>query len=357
MLQIGDQRILVIVMRRLGDVLLTTPLIRTLRQGFPRSTIDVLVFQGTEGILAGNPDVAQVLTFPERPSPREFLAEIRRLWRRYDLAVATQSGDRPIFFAYAAGRKRIGFVGAEDSGAWWKRRALNVTIASDPDNHRVLELLRLGEAIGLSRRAELVCPAGQTQSPAVPFDRYAVLHPAPMYQFRRWNDDGWRELARSLAQRRLAVVITGGPGEEERSYLDRLWPADDATIHRLDGRLDWPQLAALISRAAVYVGPDTSMTHLAAGTGCPTVAIYGPASPRRIGPWPVGAFEQPWTPAGHVQHTGNVWVVQNPLPCLPCEKLGCENHYKSYSQCLDELSAQQVLRAVDEALNEAKIAV
>lgn len=355
--QLGDQRILVIVMRRLGDVLLTTPLIRTLRRGFPQSAIDVLVFRGTEGMLAGNPDVGQVLTFPQRPSTREFFAQIRLLWRRYDLAIATQSGDRPVVFAYAAGRTRIGFVGASDSGAWWKRRALTIPVASDPDNHRVPELLRLVDAIGLSHRTELVCPAGKSQTSVVPFDRYAVLHPNPMYQFRRWNDDGWRALARLLAQRRLTVIITGGPGGEERSYLDRLWPVGDATVHRLDGQLNWPQLTSLISKAAVYVGPDTSMTHLAAGTGCPTVAIYGPASPQRIGPWPVGGFKQPWAPAGHIQRRGNVWVVQNPLPCLPCEKLGCEGHYKSYSRCLDELSVQQVLHAVDEALNEAKIAV
>ena len=102
--------------------------------------------------------------------------------------------------------------------------------------------------------------------------------------------------------------------------------------------LDWPSLAALLQGAAVYVGPDTSMTHLAAGAGCPTVALYGPTSPRLIGPWPVGGLAEPWEPAGTIQRRGNVWVVQNPLPCLPCEKLGCAGHLDSHSQCLDELS-------------------
>ncbi len=119
---------------------------------------------------------------------------------------------------------------------------------------------------------------------------------------------------------------------------------------RLDGKLDWPQLAALLTSAAVYVGVDTSMTHLAAGAGCPTIALYGPTSPRLIGPWPVGGLSRAWDPAGTIQRRGNVWVVQNPLPCLPCEKLGCDGHLDSRSQCLDELTVRQVLAAVDQAL-------
>src|SRR5260370_36073739 len=101
-------RILVITLRRLGDVLLTTPLIRTLKVGFAGSSVAALVFRGTEGMLAGNPDVDEVLTTSLRPSPAEMTALIRRLWRSYDLAVSTQAGDRPTFFALLAASRRCG---------------------------------------------------------------------------------------------------------------------------------------------------------------------------------------------------------------------------------------------------------
>jgi heptosyltransferase-3 len=101
----------------------------------------------------------------------------------------------------------------------------------------------------------------------------------------------------------------------------------------------------------VYVGPDTSMTHLAAASGCPTVALHGSTNPQRTGAWPKGGFAKMWDRVGTVQNRGNVWVVQNPLPCLPCEALGCERHLNSHSACLDELSADQVLMAVDRALD------
>ena len=124
-------------------------------------------------------------------------------------------------------------------------------------------------------------------------------------------------------------------------------------MRRLDGRLSWQELAALLGRARIYVGPDTSVTHLAAATGCPTVALFGPTDPRLWGPWPVGGLVEPWAPAGTIQRRGNVWLVQNPLSCLPCQQEGCDRHLTSRAQCLDELTSRQVLVAADQALAAA----
>ena len=343
-------RILVVNLRRLGDVLLTTPLMRTLRKGFPHATLDILVFRGSERILKGNPDVDHVLTMPERPSPRETFAAIRQVWRRYDLVVSTQAGDRPTFFSFLAGPRRVGLALRDDGGNWWKRRVYQRAVTAEPDSHRVEMLFRLTDALGLPRQQDIVCPEGSSADAVAPQGAYAVLHPNPFYRYKRWNDTGWRELAHGLTARGLAVVVTEGRDPSERAYVDALWEPSDRAIIREGGRLDWAGLTALLRGASVYVGPDTSVTHLAAGSGCPTVAIYGPTSPRLIGPWPVGGLAEPWAHAGTIQHRGNVWVVQNPLPCLPCEKLGCEGHLDSRSQCLDELSARQVLKAVDQAL-------
>ena len=134
----------------------------------------------------------------------------------------------------------------------------------------------------------------------------------------------------------------------ERAFLDDVWGG--LPVRRVDGALTWPELAALLGYARIYVGPDTSMTHLAAASGCPTVALYGPTDPRLWGPVPAAGLERMWEAAGTIQRRGNVWLVQNPLPCLPCQNEGCERHLTSFSRCLDELTPAQVLRAVDEAL-------
>jgi heptosyltransferase-3 len=348
-------RILMVALRRLGDVLLTTPLIRSLKRAWPDAAVDALVFRGTEGILAGNPDLANVITMPERGSASETRALLRRLWRGYDLAISTQTGDRPTLFAWAAGRRRVGFVDAKGALARVKWLALDYPVAVAGGLHRVQDVQRLADAIGVPPVSEIVTPGSAMPSGIVPDRAYAVIHAAPKFRYKRWTMDGWRALAAGLDARGLAVLATSGPDDGE--YLDEVWSAQPE-VRRL-APLAWGELAGLIAGAAAYIGPDTSVTHLAAATGAPTVALYGPTDPRLWGPWPARGLDQPWQAAGSVQNRGNVWLVQNPPPCpwsiLPCQQEGCERHLKSHSRCLDELTVNQVLSAVDAALARAHL--
>lgn len=346
--------IVVITLRRLGDVLLTTPLLGTLRQAYPHARIDAVVFEGTQAMLAGNRDVSNILTLPLKPSLAQLLALTRRLGQRYDVAISTQSGDRPIALAAAMGRMSIGLVGCDAKGGWWKRAVLTKAIEEDRSEHRVINLARLTDALALPRQLALVAPQGDVPRQLFPTHPYAVLHAAPMFAYRRWHEKGWVELAQNLAARGLHLVATGGIGSDERAYLDGLWGRLDQPILRLDGKLDFIGNAALLKGAKIYVGPDTSMSHLAAASGCPTVAIYGPASPHDIGPWPSGADKTPWQKSGRIQRHGKVAVVQHAQPCLPCGKSGCEGHLRSYSRCLDLLLAAQVIEAVDQVMAKGR---
>jgi heptosyltransferase-3 len=341
-----NPRVLVVALRRLGDVLLTTPLIRSVKRAFPGASIEALVFAGTEGILAGNPDLAGVTAAPERPGLGTSLALLQRLARRYDLALSTQTGDRPTALAWFAGRQSAGPLEGDRFSAAIKRFALSRSYTADRKQHRILDLLRLAEVLGIPTRAEVVCPQGPVRADLAPAHPYAVVHAAPMFTYKRWTMDGWRSLAAALRARGMPIIVIGG--KADRAYLDEVWHERD--VARLDGVLTWPELSATIGAARIYVGPDTAVTHLAAATGTPTVALYGPTDPRIWGPWPVGGLARPWAAAGTIQNRGNVWLVQNPLPCLPCQEEGCERRLDSHSQCLDELSAAQVVAAVDQAL-------
>lgn len=346
-MRIAHPRILVVSLRRIGDLLLTTPLIRSLRRAWLDSEIDVLVFNNTKGIIAGNPDINQVISMSLRPTMAESLRMFAQLWRRYDIAISTQSGDRPIAFAFSAGRLRVGVT--TDDDPWLahtlKRIALHRSVPAAEKHHRVEQMLRLADALGIERVPELVCPAPAPQ-PDVPHSgSYAVIHASPMFTYKEWTRDGWRAVAAGLTERGVSVVAIGGPGEAERAYLEGIWNGV-AEIHQMG----WAETVALLAKARIYIGPDTSVTHLAAAAGCPTVALFGPMDPRVWGPWPVGGLATPWAASGTIQNRGNVWIVQNPLPCLPCTFEGCERHIGSRSACLDELKPEQVMAAVNQAL-------
>jgi heptosyltransferase-3 len=340
-------RILVVALRRIGDVLLTTPLIRSLRRNWPGANIDILVFAGTTGILEGNPDINSVIAMPARPTAFESLRLAARLWKRYDLALSTQGGDRPTAFALMAGCTHVGLIPTSGPtlAAAVKRRALHRGAPADESIHRVEQMLRLADALGISRVPELVAPMAPDAALPAPIGEYAVIHAAPMFRYKQWTRDGWRALADGLMRRGITVVATCGPEASERTVVEELWQGL-ATIYQLP----WQQLASLLSQARLYVGPDTSVTHLAAAVGCPTVALFGPTDPRIWGPWPTGGLAEPWAASGPIQNRGNVWLLQHPLPCLPCQLEGCERHIESRSACLDELAPSQVLAAVDAAM-------
>ncbi len=339
-------RILVVTLRRLGDVLLTTPLIRSAKRTWPDAAIDMLVFDGTQGIVQGNPDIHRIIVMSRHRGPVGAIGLMLSLFKRYHLAISTHPGDRPTLFAVLAGRRCAGLVDPEGppAGRAVKRLLLHRQMASDGNLHRVEQVLRLADLIGATRIPEVVYPAPEP----LPFTAggpYAVVHAAPMFRYKQWTAEGWRAIAAGLKQRGLAVIAIGGPDPAERDYLARVWRGTVA-VHRLS----WAQDVTLLQGARLFVGPDTSTSHLAAAIGCPTVVLFGPTDPRIWGPWPKGGLQQPWQDASPLQNRGNVWLVQNPLPCLPCQLEGCERRIESASTCLEELKAEQVLQAVDQAL-------
>ena len=354
--------VLVVVPRRIGDVLLATPLIRSFRRGWPGATVDALVFDGTEGILAANADLRAVLTVPERPRPGEHAAFLARLWRRYDLAVSVMPGDRPTLYAWVAGKRRAGTLIA-DGKSRWKRALLDAWVPFDDlDTHTVRMNLRLAELLGVEPVPEVVA-AWTAQDEAkvrslLPLigkgQPFGLLHVSPMFAYKQWHDPGWAELAARLTDRGLAVVLTGGPASEEQAYVRRLLAALPPRTVNVAGQLSLAQVSFLASVAKLYVGPDTAVTHIAAATGTAVVALYGPSNPVKWGPWPKGhAGGNPFALRGS-RTVGNVTLLQGETHCVPCLEEGCERHVRSLSDCLQHMPAARVIAAV-ESLLESKI--
>jgi heptosyltransferase III len=357
----APESVLVVVTQRIGDVLLATPLIRSVKRAWPHTAVDALVFEGTEGAIAANPDIRRVLTIPLRPGRLAHLRFIWRLLRRYGVALSVQAGMRPTLYAFLAGRWRAGMHLPTRKGPW-KRHLLNKWVLFDNLNiHTVPMSLALADVIGAPRTGEIVvswsAEEEQRASQVLGDDSgnpLAVLHTYPKYNYKMWHRDGWIEVARWLSARGFRLALTGSGDAEEVAYVDDIARAMPAGTINAAGRLTLGASACLVSRARIYVGPDTAMTHVAAALGVPTVALYGPTNPVKWGPWPRGHAPDasPWQRCGS-QRAGNVFLLQGNGACVPCHLDGCERNIRSFSDCLQELSAGRVVAAVERLLDTA----
>jgi heptosyltransferase-3 len=351
---------IVICTRRIGDVLLATPLVRSIKAAYPNAAVDMLVFEGTQGIIAANRDIRRIWTIAERATIGAQMAMVRVLWRRYDVALSVLGGDRPTLYACVAGRSRIGTLGPYNN-SWWKRRLLTEWVPFDRvDTHTVGMNLRLLEPLGIKPLATPVVEWTGDDEEAVrrlvPSDAgsrpYAVLHVSPKFSYKMWTPDGWGGLGRWLTDRGLTVLVTGGNAPEEQAYCEDVMRRLPHGSVNLAGQIGLPALGYLLSRAALYVGTDTAVSHMAAAIGVATVALFGPSNPVKWGPWPrdfPSGGAGPWTAKGS-QRQGNVLLLQGEGECVPCYAEGCDRHVNSMSDCLQTLSVDRVIRAADTML-------
>jgi len=194
--------------------------------------------------------------------------------------------------------------------------------------------------------------AGQLQSP------YVVVHPGPLTAYKRWPLSYWQILITWLVSQGWQVVLSASPAKQDLQLnQDILSLLDESTRQKaIDtaGKLSIPQAASLIRDALLYVGVDTSITHLAAACNTKTIALFGPTPPTNFGPWPNGFMgTEPYVLRARSQTNGYVTILQGPGECVPCRKAGCDDHPNSLSECLDLLEPAQVITAIEQALNKS----
>lgn len=363
------QRVLIIVTQQIGDVLLTTPLIAAARARWPQAQVDVLGFEGTLGMLQGNPQLGETIEVRRSAGWRASLAFVRRLWRRYDLALVTQASDRAHLYGWIAARCRSALIPLEGGSRWWKQRLSTQGHAGVPERHTVLEKLQL-LAPWMDLAAMPVAVQPPRPQPLPPQLERAlrrpcvVVHVPSMWRYKQWPVAFFREVVAGLLTDGVQVVLTGSAGAGDQALVAAVRDVGRAPdLLDVSGQLTLAQVAGLLARADAYLGPDTSITHLAAAVGTPVVALFGPTRPVNWGPWPNGhEATPPWRMRGEEpqriqrQHPSDggdgprrrIVLMQGPsLPgtdCVPCGRAGCEDHTQSRSACLENLPPARVLQ-------------
>lgn len=358
-LVVNPHKILVIVMPYLGDVLLATPLLHALKRAYPNVQLDVLVFRNTAAMLEGNPDIDRILTIPNRPSLVEHWTLAKQIFRRYDLALALQTSDRSFFYTLLAAATRVNAVPDAYSKTRWKRYFVQGWIEFDNEHtHTVLQNLKLLSLLNVQPCYALVPP--QTRHPQPLIERfefltghanYAVLHVHPQWTYKRWSNEGWVEIAHYIKSLGLKLVFTGSAVTEEVVYINNIVNQLSFKVINLAGQVSLAELSYIFAQAKLFIGPDTGITHLAAATGIPVIALFGPTNPVKWAPWPNGYTKNrnPFQKLGN-QQVNNVFLIQGEGACVPCYLEGCDRHRQSRSKCLDTLSAQRIKHTIKLAL-------
>jgi len=372
------KKVLFIATRQIGDVLVTTPLISKARELWPDAEFHFLGYRGKLEMLKGNPDITELIESSDRPRLPEYLSLFNRLFQRYDLAIVTQPSDRAYLYGLLAAFRRVGVISGHPQGvgdadrkterqnAWKKAICIHTVNVDYFKQHVIIEKLRLLEvfykdAKDLFSKPIVVTPpkdesltpviASQLQSP------YVVVHPGPLTAYKRWPLSYWQILITWLVSQGWQVVLSASPAKQDLQLnQDILSLLDENTRQKVidtAGKLSIPQAASLIRDALLYVGVDTSITHLAAACNTKTITLFGPTPPTNFGPWPNGFIgTEPYALRARTQSNGYVTILQGPGECVPCRKAGCDDHPNSLSECLDLLEPAQVIAAIEQALNK-----
>ena len=367
------KKVLFIATRQIGDVLVTTPLISKARELWPDAEFHFLGYKGKLDMLKGNPDIDQIIETSDRPGFGEYLSLFNQLFQRYDLAFVTQPSDRAYLYGLVAAFRRIGILSghpqgkqskAEKQNAWKKFISMHTVEVDYFTQHVIAEKLRLLEVFFrnpsdlFANPINVTPPIGEPLTPVIASElthAYVVIHPGPLTAYKRWPLGHWQKLITYIVNRGFQVVLSASPAKQDlqlnHDILSLLEPNVRQKVIDTAGKLSIPQAGSLLRAASLYIGVDTSITHLAAACNTPTIALFGATPPTNFGPWPNGFIgAQPYQLRARTQTVGNITILQGPGECVPCRKAGCLDRADSNSECLDLLEPTQVIEAVEKIL-------
>lgn len=346
------KKILVIKLRNIGDVLLTSPVFSNLRTEFPGARICALVNSGTEGMITENPDIDEVFVYnrsiKQRSWPGRMAGELELLFRlrreRFDCVINLTEGDRGAVAAIFSGaRTRIG-MGANDHGIPFKDRMFTQVIAPPVSSlHTVEQNLFFLESVGIPTPLKKVSfhynefdgasVREMLRQRGVGEKNYIHAHMTSRWMFKTLPPHKAASFLDTLADRTgLPLVMTAAPVEKELTYLRLLVENYRTAIIDIGGALTLKQMGALSANARFFTGVDSAPMHIAAAVGTPVLALFGPSAAQNWGPWDNGMSGNPYRQRNGVQRSLSHMVLQADCPCVPCHADGCNG--SKVSDCL-----------------------
>jgi heptosyltransferase-2 len=335
----------------IGDAVMTTPAVRTIRENFPESEITMLVHPWVSDVFRYSPRVDQLFLYEKKGRHSGLKGmllladELRE--QHYDCTILLQNAFEAALITKIAGIPVRGGYTTDARGLllthgvskeldliskhqvhYYQRMVLGLGLKLAPTE---LELFIPGDQIDAAkRRVKELTGLDTGSTPLIGFNPGAAFGPA-----KRWPAEKFAALADALCRHTEArIIVFGSAADQEtaKAIIDRAAPATGSRMIDLTGTTSLIEAMALIGECDVFVTNDSGLMHVAAALHTPLVAIFGSTDHIATGPY-----------------SDNAVVIRKPLPCSPCKKSICpEKHF----QCMKLITSDEVYAAVDRILKE-----
>jgi lipopolysaccharide heptosyltransferase III, putative len=281
-------KILLLQLKRIGDLILTTPAVAALRERFPGAEMTIVVSSECADLLPAIAGVDRILM--ARRNLRDVAAFLAVAGKRFDYCIDFTRNDRSAFLTFLSGaRKRIVSYRVRDQSKSRARLYTDFVDVRMRDLHTIDYNLSLLEPLGIqdvSCALHLEVPhSAHEQAYALRRNRnvskpYVILHPGSARQEKLWEAGRWAELIERFGRDNdFDLVLTSGASKHEQTHIAAIKNRTQQQIIDLSGKTDLLALAALIGGARLLVTVDSAPMHLAAATHTPQVILFGPTNP------------------------------------------------------------------------------
>jgi len=354
MILTNPKKILIIIQRSNGDVLLSQTLISALYEYYKSPQIDLLVNDDTLSVARLLPNINFIHTFSYKKKRENRWKQekdiIASVFRKYDLSINLTASDRSVLYALFASKNSISAIEKDNSKSWWKKSLLTHHYFFDTTKHILLNNLeplnflkiKHTNILGKPKVSEVTIARIKNKLDKKGIKDFVIFHPSAQYNYKIYPQHLRHELLAQLSGLDIGVVITGSNNQIDTAIKNQL-PAL-SNVFDLIGETTLEEYFALSELSLAYIGMDTLNMHIAAAQNKRIFAIFGPTNLTMWSPWS-NQLQKSATEDKPTQSYGNITIFQANMPCVACGKAGCDNQHGK-SECLDHISPKVVFDEV-----------
>jgi len=338
------KRILIVRTDRVGDVLLSTPVIKALREEFPSAYIAMMVSPYAKDAIEGNPYLDEVIVYDKDGRDKSWFASAKFALslrkKKFDLALVLHPTNRVHLVTFFSGiprrigyDRKMGFL-LSDRIKHTKQHGEKHELEYNLDLVRYLGIEPQDKTlfIPLKKEAEQWAADILGQEGITARDKLLALHPAASCPSKIWPQSRFAQVADRLADKyAFKVILIAGP--KDMQYAAKTIKAMHKPAINLAGKLSVSQLASILKRCTLFISNDSGPVHIASAVGTPVISIFGRKQP--------GLSPRRWGPVGRRDK-----FLHKDAGCIRCRAHNCVKEFA----CLKAITVDDVLAAAQEIL-------